>query len=422
MLTELPDDVRRAIVTLFGVQVVCVLLAGVYTNHYLFLDPFGRGLPDVSPTAHQLVVSFQIGTALCALWSVALAVLASPAGGGRALDLLGRAIASDERSGWAWKAAVGCAALYAVGRLVLNEETTHATLQMLTDGTALLPFQYRDAVPALVRGLRAAVPGLDRVDLPWTYGAVEAVAGVGVWASVAHMLRPLVSSAAASRVGALAVFVPLAFNLVVPWRYNAIFFPYDTPSVAVFALGLGLLLRGDLRAYLVVFVLGTFNRETTCFLAVAYLALAVGREPWRRIAVLLAVQVALWVGIKVGMSWAYAGNDTLSDIGLFASMIGRSGRILTAVPGLVYLLVVPLGGLATLLWTLRHRVRPDRLRRMYWFIPPFVLGMIIVGELMEVRIYSEFVPIVTVGLVVALREVAAAGVRHAPPLQTMVCA
>lgn len=408
-VTPLPLDLRRVVLLLFGLAVVCVALAGLYTNHYLFVGPLGEGLPDISPTDFQLVLAFQLTAGLCVVWSFALVALATPGVASRLLGLWERLTASDAAVRAAGVAVLALAAVYTAARFAFNIETIHAPLQSFTDGTALLPFQYRALVPWLVRGLTEAVPALARTDVRVLYAPFEFAAALGVYAAFAYLLRVLGWTASGARLAALGVFVPLAFNLAAPWRYNNVFFPYDTPSVAFFTLGLALLLDGKLPAYYALFVLATLNRETTCFLTMAYVALSVGRERPVRIAAHVAAQTALWGAVKVGLLALYAANQPL-DLqtgGLFSEMVGRNARILVSLPGIVYILFVTMGGLAGAAVLLWHRVRDARVRRLTWIALPFLAGMAVVGELMEVRIYSELIPLVAASLAFAVRSVVA---------------
>lgn len=402
-MTSLPDDLRRAVLALIALAFACLICGGLYMNHYLFLDKFGNGLPDMSPTDSLLVFCFQAAAIACIVWANALLFVGSTAGARSVHRVWARATAREATRPWAWAAAATLAALYAAARLAFNEETVHAPLTAFTDGTSLLPFQYRALVPWVAAAIRAVAP---TVSLPLVYGVLETLAAFAVWAALAALLRAVGWSREASRVGALGGFVLLALNLVAPWRHNAIYFPYDTPSVAFFAGGLALLLRGRMAPFYVLFAVATLNRETTCFLSVAYLALAWGRERPARIVAHLAAQVVLWAGLKAGLGALYADNVPLSSAtGLFALMVNRSVRILTATPGWLYLALVPMGGLPTVLWLLRRRVADPRVRRLFWTVPPFFVGMTLVGELMEVRIYSELIPLVAVGLGAAVASV-----------------
>lgn len=418
-MTPLPLDLQRAVGWLFALAIVCLVLAALYTNQYLFVGPMGETLPDISPTDFELVRAFQIGAVACALWALALVALATPVLAERFASAWARAANREGDAPRAWLAAVGAALVYTAVRFAFAMETIHAPLSALTAGDALLPFQYRALVPAVVHAAIWAVPALEHVDLRLLYAPIEAAAAVGVWAAVAALLRALDVPAASARLAALGVFVPLLFNLAAPWRYNAVFFPYDTLSVAFFALGLALLLRRAWWPFYALFVIATFNRETTCFLAVAWVAVALGRERLPVVAGHAVAQALLWIAIKAALAAIYAANAPLDAVsgGLFASMVGRSARILTSVPGFVYVLVVAMGALGPLLFVLRHRMSDERLRRLFWIVPPFLAGMAVVGELMEVRIYSELIPLVVVGLFVSLRSVVweAARVSSAVP-------
>ena len=416
-VSPLAPDLRRTVYALFGLAVLCVALAGLYANQYLFVSPLGASLPDISPTGAQLALTFQISAALAVLWALGIAFGSTPAVAADVQHSFDRVTESGRA---ARVLAVTLAALYTAGRFVFNGETIHAPLQALTDGTALLPFQYRALVPWCVRVLTEAVPTLGRVDLRVVYAPFEMAAAVGVYGAFAYLLRVLGMARPSAAVAALGVFAPLAFNLVAPWRYNAIYFPYDTPSVAAFTLGLALLLDGRMKPYYALFVVATLNRETTCFLTMAYVLLAVGRERPGRVAAHAAAQTSLWVVVKAILTFVYASNAPLDGQtgGLFAGMVGRSARILVSVPGLVYIAFVTMGGLGVVAWLLRGRVSDPRLGRLAWVGVPFLAGMAVVGELMEVRIYSELIPLVAAALVLAVRSVvleAAASAAAAAP-------
>lgn len=401
-------DVRRAIWYLLGLAGLCVVLAAIYRNPYVFDDPLGR-LPDISVPAGVLMRCFQISAVVSVTWVFVLGMLASPQRALRARALwCGWALTERVRPR-AVVLAVGLAVTYAAIRWWANKETLFGTLEMFTDGTARTPFQYRALVPWLVRAVTEILPSLPLVGM---YGIVEAVAAFGLYAAFVLLLQSFVADRPTRRLAALAVFIPLALNLATPYRYNAIYFPYDTPSVAFFTLGLALILRRDWRLFYPLFVVATLNRETTCFLTVAYLLVAIGRERPSQIAAHVVVQAALWMGIKVGLSMLYVENLPLDSGvgGLFANQLIRSGRILMAVPGLVYMLLVTMGGAGAVVLLLWRRVRDERLRRLFGIVPLFFAGMVVVGELLEVRIYSELIPLVTLALLLIIRDITAEAV------------
>lgn len=394
-------DVQRAIYALLGFAVLCVILAALYRNPYLFQDPAGKGLPDINVGARTLVVCFQVGAATALFWSALLSVSGTPVWA-RALQPGWRRWTSRGRS--AVPGAIVLAAGYATARLAANGETLHATLEMLTAGTADLPFQYRALIPGLARLITTAVPSMP---LYVAYGMFEGVAALGLYVAFRYFLRPFVTDPRGRGLAALAVFLPLALTYATPYRYNAIYFPYDTPSVAFFTLGLALMMKREWRWYYPLFLLATLNRETTCFLTIAYALTALRRDQVREIVLHVGLQAALWVASKAGLHWVYLGNAVQQHAGggLFYDQLARSARILTTVPGLIYIAVIAFGGAGVVVALLWRRVEDLRLRALFGIVPLFFGGMIVVGELLEVRIYGELIPIVTAAVILIVRSV-----------------
>ena len=87
-----------------------------------------------------------------------------------------------------------------------------------------------------------------------------------------------------------------------------------------------------------------------------------------------------------------------------------------AVPGLAYLLLVTMGGAGAVVLLLRRRVRDARLRRLFGVVPLFLAGMVVVGELLEVRIYGELIPLVAVALLLIGRSVVRGAARRVASL------
>ena len=405
-----PRDVRVAITALVGWAVASVGMVALYFNPYRFQDNIGAALPNVGVVYVTLVIGFTALAATLLLWALALSVLASPQGASGALRLWRRAVAAESRRHWAVWAAVALAVGYAAVHVGTGRIHDVATLEQFAAGEASKPFQYRALVGWAVAAVRL-VPGLDRLPLAALYGAVDALSALGVWLAFRTFLRPHVGAPgaagdAARSVAALAVFVPLLLGTAVPWRHNPFYFPYDTSSVAAFTLGLALLQEKRWRAYYVLFAVATLNRETTCFLTIAWALTSLGRVSLWRIAAHSAVQLAVWVAIKSGLSWMYAANAVLHDgsNGLFVTTVVRSILIVTAVPGLLYF-GLALGGSWLVVALLRRRLVAPELTRWFRFVPVFLFGMSIVGELLEVRIYGELVPLVTAALLLVLASV-----------------
>ena len=407
----LPADLRRAAVSLVALALAAVVLIYAYADPGRYRDVISTGLPDIGIPSGVLVEGMMVLAALAMGWALGLVTLASPGGARAARSLWHAAVRAERTTRWTWAAALLLATIYAWMHLATGVQHQYASLQQYTDGVAATPFQFRALVPWTVAALRA-VPSLGAVDLRVLYGVLDGLCAVGVWLAMRRFLRPYVGAPgeagrAARAVAALAAFAPLALGTAAPWRHNAFYFPYDTLAVAVFALGLALLQERRWWAYYALFVVGTLNRETTCFLTIAWVLANWGRLPFRALAAHSAAQLVLWAGIKAGVAALYDGNPVLDGTGdgLFLSTWTLSTRLVLAVPAWIYL-GLALGGAWVVLALLRNRLRHPELRRWFRFVPVFLLGMALVGELLEVRIYGELIPIVTAGLLLVLADVA----------------
>ena len=402
-------ELRRAARWLVGWALAALALAAVYANPYAFGDAVGVSVPDVGISAMELTRGFVALTVSMMGWAGALVWLGSPGGGVSAMQAWRRAVALETRYRWAWLAAVGAAGLYAWSHVSLPTPSV-STLDALTAGDAVVPYQYRALVPWVVAGLSRLTGGA--VSLELLYGALDALAAIGVWLGVRRFLRPHVGAAgaegdAARSVAALGAFVPLALGTAAPWRYNALFFPADTASVAAFAFGLALLQERRWLAYYLLFAVATVNRETTCFLTIAWVLASWGRVPLRRIIGHAGAQLAIWVTIKGGLATLYAGNPALpnADGGLFVLTVERSVLLALALPAWVYL-GLALGGSWLVVVLLSRHIRGTEAGRWLRVVPVFLLAMALVGEVLEVRIYAEMIPLVTAGLWLGLRGIA----------------
>ncbi|MEL6615865.1 MAG: hypothetical protein AAFQ43_09010, partial [Bacteroidota bacterium] len=293
---------RRATLALCGLAGVSLILSGLYAVPHHFQGKLGRGLPDISPTAPELMLGFQVLALLALGWAGILLALGTPSVAAAIRKRLG---AFAGQKGAVWGMAAVLAVVYAGARMAFTHEISAARMADLAAGEATLPFQYRALVPFLV-GAMASVPGLAAVPLAGLFGAVEAVAAFAAWWAFRRFLAPHVEGPTGAL--ALLLFVPLALGLASPWRYNAIYFPWDTVSVAVFTLGLALMQEKRWVAFYVLFVVGTVNRETTCFLTLALVLGGLGRQRLGPLAAHGAAQLALWLGVKAALGAAYASN------------------------------------------------------------------------------------------------------------------
>ncbi len=180
---------------------------------------------------------------------------------------------------------------------------------------------------------------------------------------------------------------------VLPFQYllprAAYFYASDVLSIAIFTLGLALLLRRRWRLYFLLFLVGTFNRETTLFLVGAYVLVESleWRSRWRVMVLHVAGQLVLWVGVKALLYAMYHTNVHHDYSGaLFKVVYHRNIRDFLAEPGTILRYVtstfaylwIPALGCAWLI--------PDRrVRRLLLLLIPYGAVMFYMGLLEETR-------------------------------------
>lgn len=159
-------------------------------------------------------------------------------------------------------AAIGWAAL----RLHLGEEYRHAPWARLVDLTAPRPFGHRVLVPLVVRGPVAA-----GMSIPAAFGVVEALAAFGLLVGLRFTLlaRHPPWRACAS---ALAILGLLTLVYVAP-RIWPIFYPWDTPALAMLAGTTAAAVHKREGLALALAIVGALDRESAILVPLVYVAL-----------------------------------------------------------------------------------------------------------------------------------------------------
>lgn len=290
---------------------------------------------------------------------------------------------------WLYLGVVGLVAAWLTTLRFEMNAILEPRLALLVQGRGELPFQYRMLVPALI-GLLQKIPACQWVSLVDWYKALDWLSTVGAVLA----FRSFLTAVFAQRTR-LASFLSLTLLAVLPWpfllsRYDAFYYHYDMPALCFFTAGLTALYRRNWKLFYPLFIIGTFNRETTCFLTVIYLATAIGQYPLRVWLGHVSLQATLWVAVKGFLIWLYRDNP---GVGLFAAQWQTNLPLLLNPQ--ILLMLSSLWGftwIPVLLWG--HTI-PDRfIRRALWAVPLFLLGMGIVGMMAEMRVYSEFLTLI----------------------------
>ena len=330
-----------------------------------------------------------------------------------------------------------------------------ATFQSMVAGTAITPFQFRALIPWTVSLFQ---------DTPWgAHFSLEQLRFGSEWiftflllvvfrAYMAHMLsgrwRPTLAT--------LVLACVLPFHFLLPQEFP-FYYVYDIPSVFFFTLGLLLLYRRNWLLFYPVFLLATFNRESTCFLTVVFLITSFrgewlpaslrkylvfgvrcsvapgalgssgGRtflsgpppaQRWRqprsgwvglesptsgdgdpaeyRFPTVLAhclAQVLIWIAVKVLLSALYPGSPNFNHFtrNIYMLRLPETYPVLLSVFGFSWLVV--LAG-----W---RRIQDPFIRRACLVVPLFFGVIFVVGQIRELRLYGEMIPIVLPAAILA---------------------
>jgi hypothetical protein len=294
-------------------------------------------------------------------------------------------------------------AYYFCGQHLRSPEWVAVDFSHLVAGTALTPMQYRVLFPFLVRQLQAAEwPLLAGWGLSSYQRALDLLGCVAVLYAARYFWRSLGYRAGQAMAGSVLFALVLPFQFLLPAvRYH---YCYDLPSIAFFTLCLGALVRRQWFVFYPVFILATFNRETTAFLVPIFLLAYVGRSPWRGVFGHAVAQTALWVGIKWLLWRVYGGNADPAYTGrfdLYQDTVAQNLRLLHGDPSVWFTLASNWGFLWIPAFTQWRRIGHPFIARALWAVPLYVCAMFFVGELAELRIYSEMIPLVLAGAVLS---------------------
>jgi hypothetical protein len=276
---------------------------------------------------------------------------------------------------------------------------TFAVQQMFEDicgHTGPKPWQYRILFPSIANGLTA-------LNLPvhfslWGWARVmELVSMVLATYAFRYYLELFLKDRRVTSILAFFIFLILPFHFFYPRPYYANYW-FDTPAILFFTLGLTFLYQKKWVLYYVLFTVATFNRETTCFLTIAYLCTALGRERLPKIALHCGAQFIIWMAIKTVIGRIYLNNpgpngfewfDGESTIPHYVDNI----KFLTKPENLPGFL-----GIMGFTWVpvlcYYKNIGNEFVQRCLWVIPPFFVGMFFVANIYELRIFADLIPVV----------------------------
>ncbi len=303
-------------------------------------------------------------------------------------------------------AALAAAALFCHFKLRLCEKfVTPEMFADIANHVGNKPWQYRILVPEIAKALH-------QLNLPvglTLYGWARVIELGALFLSVVAFRRYLelfLHDRRLCSIFAMMIFLVLPFHLFFPRPYFANYW-FDTPAMLFLILGLTFLHQKKWAWYYGLFVVATFNRETTCFLTLAYLFTAFGREKLPKIAAHCGAQFVIWMSIKLALGRMFVGNPGPEG---FEWMDGSGvphwmdNLRYFANPGNYPAFASIMGFLWIPVVFCYRRIGSEFARRSLWVIPPFFAGMFLVANIYELRIFAELVPIVMTAFFLILTD------------------
>jgi hypothetical protein len=283
---------------------------------------------------------------------------------------------------WGTVAGVGLVLAFSIfylsNTLVLNE----ADPRLLSEFRGDRPYQLRVLIPALLFGAThflslPLVPCYQLLIIGFCVGLY------GVFRSYLGQFCP----------PPVARWLAVALGPVLLVFYGSgWFYLYDIPATFFATLGLLLMVQRRWAFYLAMFTVATLNRESSAFLALAFVLTMAKTLPRSQFAALLGAQAAIWLVIRSVLSGLFAGSGGKPvevqfswNMGLLEALGRGRGPLGFA---LAVLLLVALGsiGVAT------RRFQTPFLSGSRGVVVPFLALMAVVGVLSETRLYGELIP------------------------------
>lgn len=272
-----------------------------------------------------------------------------------------------------------------------------ASPEALVSGQAPTPYQYRVLMPLAAHAL--PLPPAEALRL------LEFSATLGLFYATRALLRAFLANDNQAMLLTLAVAYILPFNFT-----NTFHYPWDITSLLFTTLCLLALRRQAWGWYYLLFIIATFNRETTYLLTLTqvFYALFFLKTPLPHLVKHVLAQASLWLAIKTGLFFAFRHNPA-QGLGLFEVQLLRNLQQLSQ-PG-IFLLVLRNWGMVWVFLLLWHKHIQDAFIRSALLAGMTqMLILLTVGIVEEMRIYGELIP----ALVLALSQVTAAIVSPQP--------
>jgi hypothetical protein len=278
---------------------------------------------------------------------------------------------------------------------------------LLLEGTAYTPFQFRALIPWIVRGLT-------ELQFPATFAfkLVDLTSIFLLCVAFRYYLSFFLKDRRLNAILALSLFYVLPFTFLqtnlhtcknwfplmeltfinafnTQWFPCTNWYPWDLASILFFTLGLIFIYKENWQWYYPLFIVATFNRETTLFLVLVYVFTAMGKIPQRKIIFHTIIQLCIWGSIKAFLYWLYRDNPAMG-YGIFELQIFKNvHKLIYSEPSflLMFLSIWGLVWVPVAIWY--RRIPSVFVKRTLWVLPLIFVSIGLVGNIHEIRLSAE---------------------------------
>ena len=177
--------------------------------------------------------------------------------------------------------------------------------------------------------------------------------------------------------------------LILPSFFDYMSYLNDFPALCLFTLGLGLMVRKKWVLFLIIYVLGCFNKETTILLTLIFAIhfFRAGKMSRRLVYRLLISQFIIFILVKLTLFFIFRDNPgSMVEFHLIDHNLKALGNISIGTVMALALII----SLVFYRWT----DKPLFLRNALWIVAPLFILILFLGYIDEQRDYYEAYPIV----------------------------
>ena len=315
-----------------------------------------------------------------------------------------------------------CSTIFTYYYFLYTHEYPPGSAQKIASGLADKVFQTRILIPFLGEFLKPCIPILSflfgwLVPYPITFDVILQVLNI-LFLTILVISIPIllkILDFEVSNWSAFLLFIPLS------WNYIAInglidgaglFYCYDIPSLAFYAIGLIFFLKNSWFWFYLLFILANLNRESACFISLTgfLLQLKLYSNPNlfirlnQNLIIHIFTQGILWIIIRSLLSWIYQGNpglffETPHSMGMFLAGIWN-GNSHWAMQNAAWFLTLFAG-----IWLIPvigfNKLSPCGKKLIIVGII-YLISLYFRSNMMETRVYNELNVIITISAIICV--------------------